>query len=101
MGDTIAYRLTPVQAIPAGGIATAAVMTCMATGEGLSGMGGGGTYLSPRIVEALRAPGAKAIVDQVDLDSLISLARDVASGDIGLDDSGRAAQILASMGETT
>jgi hypothetical protein len=97
---TIAYRLTPIQETPPGGIATAAVMTCMATGEMLSGMGGGGTYLSPRIVEALRAPGAKAIVDQGDLDALLSLARDVASGDVGGDDSGRAVQILDAMGET-
>lgn len=97
---TIAYRLTPVQETPPGGIATAAVMTCMATGETLSGMGGGGTYLAPRIVDALRAPGAKAILDQADLDSLLSLARDVASGDVDPDASGRAVQILASMGET-
>ncbi len=96
---TIAYRLTPIQETPPGGIATAAIMTCMATGEMLSGMGGGGTYLSPRIVEALRAPGAKAILDQADLESLLSLARDVASGDVDPGASGRAAQILASMGE--
>lgn len=50
----VAYRLEPVFEIEPGGIATAAVMQCMATGEYLSGMGGGGDYLAPGVVEMLR-----------------------------------------------
>ena len=50
----IAYRLEPVHENLPGGIATAAVMTCMATGETLSGMGGGGDYLSPAFVDTLK-----------------------------------------------
>jgi CTP-dependent riboflavin kinase len=50
----IAYRLEPVYEIAPGNIATAAVMTCMVTGEYLSGMGGGGDYISPKVYSRLR-----------------------------------------------
>lgn len=52
----IAYRLEPVHELESGSIATAAVMQCMATGEILEGMGGGGDFLSPGVVEAFRHP---------------------------------------------
>lgn len=57
MRKLIAYRLTPVYELEPGSLATAAVMQCMATGETLSGMGGGGEYLSPKVVETLRGGG--------------------------------------------
>lgn len=53
-GQPIAYRLQPVYAAGPGTIQTAALMTCMATGEVLDGMGGGGDFLSPKVVELLR-----------------------------------------------
>lgn len=55
----IAYQLQPVYETPPDEFAmeTAALMTCLATGEVLSGMGGGGLFLSPEVVERLRAAG--------------------------------------------
>ena len=99
MTQTIAYRLQPVKETPPGGIATAAVMSCAATGETLSGMGGGGLFLSPRIVDALRAPGAKAIVDQKDLDALLDIARAAARDDLDDDVMRLAGETLAGMEE--
>lgn len=51
--EIIAYRLQPVYATPPGGISTACVMQCAATGRVLSGDGGGGTFLAPEVVEKL------------------------------------------------
>lgn len=81
MTNVIAYRLSPVRDVPAGGIATAAVMTCMATGEILYGMGGGGSYLSAKVVEALRDEGAKSICNSALLDDVISILRRAARGE--------------------
>jgi hypothetical protein len=50
----IAYRLTPVYPVEPGTMRTACVMSCMATGEKLSGMGGGGMFLSPKVVVDLQ-----------------------------------------------
>lgn len=82
MSETIAYRLTAVREIEPGAIATAAVMTCMATGRVLSGMGGGGQYLAPEVVTALRSNGeARVICDAGLLDDLVDLARRAADGE--------------------
>lgn len=82
MRPTIAYRLTPVKELEPGGIGTAAVMTCMASGRLLSGMGGGGMYLAPDVVEALRASGVpRAVCDAVLLEDLMKLARRAAEGE--------------------
>lgn len=50
----IAYRLVPVLPPAPGSLSTAAVMQCALTGEFLSGSGGGGLYLSPKVVDELR-----------------------------------------------
>lgn len=97
MTGIIAYRLQPLKETPPGGLATAAVMSCAATGEMLSGMGGGGLFLSPRIVDALRTPGAKAIIDQKDLDALIEIARAAARDDLDDDVMRLAGETLAGM----
>lgn len=60
----VAYRLVPVFEIEEGAFATAAVMTCMATGEVLDGMGGGGEFLAPRIVDMLRGGGCTITKDE-------------------------------------
>ena len=39
-------------------------MTCMATGQVLSGMGGGGNYLAPAVVEMLRGGGCTITKDE-------------------------------------
>lgn len=55
MNKIIAYRLEPVyENTDPNVLMTAAVMQCMATGEYLSGMGGGGEYLSPSVATSLR-----------------------------------------------
>ncbi len=59
----VAYRLTPVFEMEPGGIATAALMTCMATGKILDGMGGGGDFLAPEVVDALRGGGCTITKD--------------------------------------
>lgn len=59
----IAYRLEPVYELAEGGFVTAAVMSCMATGEMLEGMGGGGEFLSPKVVNLLRGGGCTIIKD--------------------------------------
>lgn len=59
----IAYKLVPVYEPPAGGIATAAVMSCALTGRVLSGMGGGGLYLAPEIVDELRRGKLRYVPD--------------------------------------
>ena len=64
MRKVIAYRLSPVFETEEGGFATAAIMSCMATGEVLSGMGGGGDFLSPRVVEVLRGGGCTITKDE-------------------------------------
>lgn len=82
MSRIIAYRLARVLELEEGGIATAALMKCMATGEVLSGMGGGGEFLSPEVVQALRSAGtARAICDRHMLDALLAMAHAVALGD--------------------
>ena len=62
-----AYHLQPVyESLPTDPpmMATAALMTCMVTGEVLDSMGGGGEYLAPGVVEALRNDGnVKVIVN--------------------------------------
>ena len=60
--EIIAYRLTPIYAPTPGprgqeAFFSAAVISCMATGKMLSGMGGGGEFLSPEVVEMLRGGG--------------------------------------------
>lgn len=90
MSGTIAYRLTPVRETPPGGMATAAVMTCMATGRVLSGMGGGGQYLSPEVVDALRATDtARTVCDAALLDDLMATVRRAAEGHDVADDARR------------
>lgn len=61
--QVIAYRLTPVYPAAANSIATAAAITCMATGKMLDGMGGGGLFLSPEVVEMLRGGGCTITKD--------------------------------------
>jgi len=78
---TIAYRLSPVRETEPGSIATAAVMTCMATGRMLSGMGGGGLYLAPEVVESLRRTDRARIVCDASLhEDLVAIARGCAEG---------------------
>lgn len=68
----IAYRLEPVYEVPPGRLVTAAVMQCLATGKVLSGSGGGGEYLDPEIVEALRDGGeSKVIITATEHDRLV------------------------------
>lgn len=80
----IAYRLEPIREPEEGTLATAAVMTCLATGRILSGSGGGGDYLSPSVVDALRADGrGKVILDSNLFDAMKDVAeRMAASGDV-------------------
>jgi len=59
----VAYRLTPVFEVEPGGFSTAAVITCIATGEYLDGMGGGGEFLSPKVVDILRGGGCTITKD--------------------------------------
>lgn len=62
----IAYRLVPVHPAAPNTLQTAALMQCMATGEILDGMGGGGEFLSPKFVEdlrRLRAKGQRVVLD--------------------------------------
>lgn len=71
----IAYRLAPVYEIPPGGIAAAAVMTCLATGKVLSGSGGGGEFLSPLVVAWLRSPEPQIVLQQSELVTLLKAAK--------------------------
>jgi hypothetical protein len=97
MTGTIAYRLTPVRETEPGGIATAAVMTCMATGRILSGMGGGGLYLAPEVVDALRATDTVRVVcDGALHEALVRIARGAAQGH---DVSGEAKALIEREGE--
>lgn len=67
------YRIEPVYEDPPGyvGFATAAVVSCMATGQMLDGMGGGGDFISVEIYEALRNKGApRVIIDVNEYDRL-------------------------------
>lgn len=97
MSETIAYRLTPVRAPEPGGIATAAVMTCMATGRVLSGMGGGGTYLAPEVVSAIRRTDTARIVCDAPLhEALLDIARGAAEG---RDVSAQARDLISREGE--
>lgn len=81
MNVVVAYRLHPVYEIEPGGIATAAVMSCMATGRTLSGMGGGGRFLAPEVVRALDArEGPRVICDGAIYERLTLLARHVTEG---------------------
>jgi hypothetical protein len=78
----VAYRLEPVPGRPAGDVASAAVMTCVATGEILCGAGGGGEFLSPGVVAALRSGASRRVVCDADLfDDLVTLARMAARGE--------------------
>lgn len=72
--NIVAYRVEPVHEIPEGGIATAAVMRCMASSEILSGMGGGGEYLAPRVVDLLRGGGC-IIMDTDGYDQMVEALR--------------------------
>jgi len=97
MSATIAYRLSPVRETEPGGIATAAVMTCMATGRMLSGMGGGGLYLAPEVVESLRrTDSARIVCDAALHDALVAIARGCADGQ---DVSDEARALIAREGE--
>ena len=60
----VAYRVTPVFEPEPGGVATAAVMICMATGKILDGMGGGGEFIAPDVVNMLRGGGCTITKDQ-------------------------------------
>ena len=82
--NIIAYRLEPVREPAEPTIMTAAVMTCIATGRTLSGMGGGGDHLSPAIVDALRADGrGKVILDSNLFDAMKDVVeRMAATGDV-------------------
>lgn len=71
-GPIIGYRLEPVHESQPGSIQTAAVMTCMATGKELSGMGGGGDFISPEVFASLR--GGPLIAPEV-VDELLDLRR--------------------------
>lgn len=93
MNRIVAYRLVPVQEIQEGGIATAAVMTCMVTGRTLSGMGGGGSFIAPEVVDALRRQDvARAVCDAPMLDAMIEMTSAVARGE---DRSVQAREIMA------
>lgn len=66
----IAYRLTPLYPEefspgPRGQerMFSAAVIQCIATGEILAGMGGGGEFLAPGVVETLRGGGCTITKD--------------------------------------
>lgn len=71
----IAYKVTPVFAPEPGSIGTACMATCMATGEHLSGSGGGGDFLKKEIVDALnmsKTGGApRIIVDAALMERLV------------------------------
>lgn len=76
----LCYRLEPVYEDPRTrlGLSTAAVATCMATGEILDGMGGGGLFLSKKIVDALNAGVnnvAKVVIDASEYDDLMRIAK--------------------------
>lgn len=67
------YRIEPVYEDPPDyiGFATAAVVSCMATGKFLDGMGGGGDFISIEIYEALRNNGKpRVIVDKEEYEKL-------------------------------
>lgn len=68
------YRVEPVYKEPfwyEGSIMTAALVTCMATGETLDGMGGGGDFISIDIYHALRNNGTpKVIIDEAEYETL-------------------------------
>lgn len=67
------YRIEPVYEDPPGyaGFATAAVVSCMATGRMLDGMGGGGDFISIEIYEALRNRGRpRVIIDAEEYENL-------------------------------
>jgi len=76
----LAYRLTPIFESPPAKpgevvLHSAAVMECLATGRILSGGGGGGEFLAPEIVDALRRDGtAKVILAAAEYDRLLRLA---------------------------
>lgn len=99
MSRTVAYRLEPIPEQVPGGLSTAAIMTCIATGEILSGSGGGGLHLAPAVVEALRSDGTpKVIMDASEHEGLVALARAAAEG---FDVKVQAEAIVASMGDAT
>jgi hypothetical protein len=79
-----AYRVEPIYPRDPNKemLVTAAVMTCMATGRMLDGMGGGGQFLAPEIVDGLRNQGVgKSVVYNADWDgALAALRRIVAIG---------------------
>lgn len=71
------YRIEPVYEDPPGyeGFATAAVVTCMVTGEMLDGMGGGGDFISVDTYQALRNNSVpRVIVDAAEYEKLIGNA---------------------------
>jgi len=51
-----AYRLQAIHPVEPGkaGLATACVMSCCVSGKMLSGMGGGGSYISPEVYDLLQ-----------------------------------------------
>jgi len=55
--DIIGYRISPVYSTN-GGLATAAIMSSMISGEVISSMGGGGEFLTLRELDALRSDPA-------------------------------------------
>ena len=68
------YILSPVYPQEGFGFATAAIITCVATGEILSGSGGPSLGISTKIVDALSTPEVKYIVDEDTIDELLTLA---------------------------
>jgi hypothetical protein len=72
--EVLYYKVTPVFRQEGMAIGTACVATCMATGEYLSGQGGGGDFLKKEIVDALnmRKTGGTARVI-LDADTLARL----------------------------
>lgn len=78
--EVLAYRLDTVYARQAGAppaLVTAAPAVCHATGRQLAPMGGGGLFLAPEIVLALRNEGCgKAVVTGAWLDGVLGALRD-------------------------
>lgn len=68
------YILTPVYPTEGFNIVSAAIISCVATGEILSGYGGPSKGLSTKIVDALSTPEVKYIIDEDTIDELLTLA---------------------------
>lgn len=81
--EVLYYRVQPVMSrLPEDGFTmeTAALATCMATGEMLSGSGGGGLFLKKDIVDALNMQQGdgkpKVILNAEDYDAMLLALED-------------------------